>query len=87
MSDLERDMAEQKKKMQETKKLIGIVTAGTGMLFMLFGVFCLTNIQTASEAIGIDVQTMTIIAWVLIVVGLVDLFIAKIFTASSRDTL
>jgi hypothetical protein len=77
-------LPEEKKKIDQTAKMLATVTGGTGALLMLFGLLCLTNIADAALATGIDMGTMTIISWVLMFMGLMDLSLAAFFMKKSK---
>jgi hypothetical protein len=67
------------RKIEETARMLTLVIGGTGLLFILFAVFCLTNVPLASDFIDIDEETLKLVSYALLVAGVIDLIVAKFF--------
>ncbi len=61
---------ESHKKIEEMMTTMSTLTKGLGIVMMAFGSFCLLTIESVQNFTGYSVQTITILAWALLILGL-----------------
>ncbi|MGB4106852.1 MAG: hypothetical protein WBK55_03550 [Alphaproteobacteria bacterium] len=61
---------ESHKKIAEAMNTISTLTKGLGIVMMAFGSFCLLTIGSVQNFTGYSVQTITILSWGLMLMGL-----------------
>lgn len=58
------------KKIEEAVNTMSTLTKGLGIVMMAFGSFCLLTIESVQNFTGYDAGTITILSWVLMLLGL-----------------